>query len=138
MKKFYVIGRTEKISIPMFEIKDIESKIDTGAYTSSIDCSEIELFNDGKTLKFKVLDKDNTHYVDNWYIFEKWSKTDVTSSNGQKEERYMITVEIEIDGIKIDSDFTLTNRSKMTYPILIGRKTIPRGWYVDVHNQFNF
>ena len=84
------------------------------------------------------MDKDNTHYVDNWYIFEKWSKTDVTSSNGQKEERYMITVEIEIDGIKIDSDFTLTNRSKMTYPILIGRKTIPRGWYVDVHNQFNF
>ncbi len=137
MKQYTILGRTERIDIPLFEIKSIESKIDTGAYTSSIDCSKIELSEDSKTLRIKILDKSHVDYKDKWFEFTEWQMVDVTSSNGETEKRYMITFEIKIDSIKINSDFTLTNRSKMKYPILIGRKTIPRNWLVDVHNINN-
>lgn len=137
MRSYKFIGRTERINLPLFEIENIEAKIDTGAYTSSIDCSEIKLDETGKVLKFKVLDKDNTNFKDTYYVFDKWEKAEVTSSNGSTEERFMVKLIIKIGGEEIESDFTLANRSKMKYPILIGRKTIPRGWFVDVHNINN-
>lgn len=133
MKKYTIIGRTEKITLPVFDLKDIESKVDTGAYTSSIDCSYIEL-EDEKFLKFKILDPENKNFKDQIYVFEKFELVDVTSSNGQSEKRYSITVPIILGDERFETQFTLANRSKMTYPILIGRKSIPRGFLVDVHN----
>jgi len=132
MKTYTIIGRTEKITLPVFELKDIEAKIDTGAYTSSIDCSYIEV--DDNYLKFKILDPENKDFKDQVYVFEKFKEVDVTSSNGQTEKRYSITVPILLGKEKYETEFTLANRSKMTYPILIGRKSIPRGFLVDVHN----
>ncbi len=137
MKTFKVLGRTEKLNILTFDLKEIEAKIDTGAYTSSIDCSLIELSEDGKILKFKVLDKEHKEFKDKFFEFDSWTKTEVTSSNGSTEERYLVNLEIEIGSEIFKTDFTLANRSKMKYPILIGRKTIPRGWFVDVHNFHN-
>jgi hypothetical protein len=131
MIKNYIIGRIEKIDIPLFEIKDLEVKIDTGAYTSSIDCYKIS--QEGKLLKFKVLDDEHPLFTNNWYVFENWKTTKVTSSNGQEEERYLINLDIKFGDEVVETEFTLSNRSKMKYPVLIGRKTIPKGWLVDVH-----
>lgn len=133
MKRYTIIGRTEKITLPVFEIKDIEAKIDTGAYTSSIDCSFIAV-EDG-VIRFKILDPSNKEfYKDQIYVFEKFEEVEVTSSNGQKEKRYGITIPVIIGGERFDTQFTLASRSTMSYPILIGRKSIPRGFLVDVHN----
>lgn len=137
MRSYKFIGRTEKIQLPLFELENIEAKIDTGAYTSSIDCSQIELDEESKILKFKIFDKDNKDFKDITHEFDKWEKVEVTSSNGSSEERYMIKVEIQFGGEKFETEFTLANRSKMKYPILIGRKTIPKDWFVDVHNGHN-
>ena len=41
MKKKVIIGRHELISFPLLELYNIEAKIDTGAYTSAIYCSEL-------------------------------------------------------------------------------------------------
>ena len=38
MKK--IIGRLEKVSFPAFQLHNIDAKIDTGAYTSSIHCKK--------------------------------------------------------------------------------------------------
>jgi len=137
MRSYKFIGRTERIKLPLFELDNIEAKIDTGAYTSSIDCSQIELDEEAKVLRFKIFDKDNKDFKDVYYEFDKWEKTEVTSSNGTSEERFMIKVEVQFGSDKFETEFTLANRSKMKYPILIGRKTIPRGWFVDVHNSQN-
>ena len=37
-----LIGRIERVNFPLWNMKDIEAKIDTGAYTSSIHCQNIQ------------------------------------------------------------------------------------------------
>ena len=132
MKKHNIIGRTEFIDIPIFDIKKLESKIDTGAYSSSIDCSDIK--EEHNKLSFRILDENHEQYKkDCLYVFDTYKKVEVKSSNGNKEDRFCIELTILIDGVSVKSDFTLSKRTGMEYPILIGRKSIPEGTLVDVH-----
>lgn len=50
------IGRTDKIDFPEWGLFDIDAKIDSGAYTSSIHCEDIEAFyvNDEHQVRFTV------------------------------------------------------------------------------------
>jgi hypothetical protein len=38
-----IIGRRDMIDFPELGLEDIEAKIDTGAYTSAIHCSQIKV-----------------------------------------------------------------------------------------------
>ncbi|MBF4986150.1 peptidase, partial [Nonlabens mediterrranea] len=40
-KKKLIIGRTDRADFPKLEIENLDIKIDTGAYTSSIHCTNI-------------------------------------------------------------------------------------------------
>ena len=56
----------------------------------------------------------------------------VRSSNGQLQYRYLIKTSVIIFGKKYKTEFTLTDRGKMKYPILIGRKLLNKNFVVDV------
>lgn len=40
-----VLGRAERVDFADYGLHDIPAKVDTGAYSSSIDCSKVELRN---------------------------------------------------------------------------------------------
>ena len=65
MKK-EIIGRLETVDLPTWNIKEIEAKIDTGAYSSSLHCHNIEEFekNDTNWVRFNLLDPDHPSYND--------------------------------------------------------------------------
>jgi hypothetical protein len=59
----------------------------------------------------------------------------IKSSNGSIEERYVIKTHIELFGHKILTEFSLSDRSKMKFPILLGRKLLRQGFVIDVRKK---
>ena len=56
----------------------------------------------------------------------------VKNSTGHIEIRYTVTIHIYIASKKINGTFTLTDRSKNTFPILIGAKLLKNKFEVNV------
>lgn len=132
MKK--LIGRREKISFPEWELKNVTGKIDTGAYTSSIHCESVdEKEEEGKkVLYFKVLEPSDKKYNGKLLRSESYSQKKVKNSFGQAEIRYKVTTKVIMFDTELEAEFTLTDRSKMRNPILLGRKILIGRFIVDV------
>jgi hypothetical protein len=58
--------------------------------------------------------------------------THVKSSNGTREERIFIMTELELYGKVFKTEVSLTDRTAMTYPMLVGRKYLEDRFLVDV------
>lgn len=114
-----VIGSLEKVSFPQYGINDIVAKIDTGAYTGALHCTNITLekVDGGKILHFSPFDHPEiTKTADNFLI--KYVK----SSNGERQQRYFVDTTISLDGEDYEIILSLADRSEMKWPVLIGRK----------------
>ncbi len=137
-KSSILIGRREFIDFPLLNLFSLEAKIDTGAFTSALHCKDIEIrFIDGiETLCFKLLDESHPEYSNNEYMFPTFSKKVIKSSFGESEERYIIQTLIQIAGKKINCSISLTDRTNMRYPVLIGRRTIKGKFIVDVAKKY--
>lgn len=136
-KEKLLIGRQEKIDFPSMGLIDIDAKIDTGAYTSSIHCHTIYLSKIGSKiyLFFNLLDPKHPKFKKRLFQFETFKNKNIKNSFGDTERRYVIDVPIVIAGKKITTEFSLTDRSKMKYPILLGRKLLQNQFIVDVSRQ---
>ncbi|MEQ8579825.1 MAG: RimK/LysX family protein [Balneola sp.] len=136
MKK-EIIGRLETVDLPTWNIKEIEAKIDTGAYSSSLHCHNIEEFekNDKNWVRFNLLDPDHPSYNDRLFSLPVLDSREVKSSNGQTELRVFIETKISFFGVEYPIELSLTNRSEMKYPLLIGRKFLRKKFLVDVSKK---
>ena len=132
MKK--TIGRREKIQLPKWGLKNVTAKIDTGAYTCSIhsECAEEKIEDSVPVLYFKVLSKEHRKYKNKLIRTEDFSQKKVKNSFGQEEVRYKVNTKVVMFGEEFEAEFTLTDRSKMRIPILIGRKLLRGRFLVDV------
>lgn len=128
------IGRYEMVSFPELGIETIESKIDTGAYSSAIHAPKIWLESkEGEdTLYFQLLDKKTDIIGIRTFKTTSFYQKKVRSSNGKIENRYVIKTELLLGGKKRKTHLSLTNRKKMKYPVLIGRRVLKKGFIVDV------
>jgi len=125
-----IIGRIDKIDFPKLGLFSIDSKIDTGAYTSAIHCSEI--IEEKQTLKCIFNSDTHKNFGKTEIIFTDFSRTDVKSSNGFKENRYKIKSEVIFFEKTYKINLTLSTRDDMKYPVLIGRQFLKRKFIVDV------
>lgn len=132
--KKHIIGRVERIDLPLWNFENIEAKIDTGAYSSSVHCHHIEeIQKDGIShVKFNLLDPEHPHYNGQLLILPIVDKRDVKSSNGQSSLRYFIQTQIRIFESDYEIELSLTDRSEMRFPILIGRNFLKNNFIVDV------
>lgn len=127
-----IIGRVEKISFPELGIKNVHAKIDTGADLSSIWATGIH--EEDGVLKFKLFGRKSDHYTGKEMAFTRphYLLTRVANSFGHRELRYVVKLQLKLGDRIIVGTFTLSDRSKKTYPILIGRKLLNRKFLVDV------
>jgi hypothetical protein len=132
-----LIGRREIVSFPSLELIGLEAKIDTGAYSSALHCKDIELkeINGITHLCFKLLDDTHPEYKDKECRFTKFDKKIIKSSFGESEERYLIKTSIILAGKKISLIISLTDRTNMKYPVLIGRRLLNKKFIVDVSKK---
>lgn len=119
-----VVGRRELVDFPRFKLRGVEAKVDTGAYTGAIHCSNIhiETLPDGRELLcVQLLDPSHPNFNGRPLQFADFSLRDIKSSNGEVQERYVIQTVIQLFGEDISAEFSLSDRSDMRYPVLIGR-----------------
>ncbi len=128
-----IIGRTDKADFPRLELKNVDVKVDTGAYTSSIHCQDIEE-KDG-VLCATFLDEDHEQYHGKKLEFQDYQITNVRSSNGSLETRYEVLANIRMFGKLYKISLTLSNRKEMRFPVLLGRKFLSKKFIVDPELQ---
>ena len=132
-KKKLIIGRTDRADFPKLEIENLDIKIDTGAYTSSINCTDI--FEENGILIATLLDEAHEQYHGKQMKFEEYEITSVRSSNGTSELRYEVQANIRLFSKLWKISLTLSNREQMRYPVLIGRKFLSSKFIVDPELQ---
>ncbi|WP_122893511.1 ATP-dependent zinc protease family protein [Arcobacter peruensis] len=129
-----VIGKYDRVDLPLLKLKNLRAKVDTGAKTSSLHCMFIKQIEDEK-VEFDVLDKSHKKYKDQKYIMPIKRIAKVRSSNGIVEKRYVISTEVIIFNKSYEVEFTLRDRKKMSYPILLGREFLEKDFIVDVRKK---
>lgn len=124
-----VIGSTEFIEIA--GIKNIPAKIDTGADTSAIWASNIDMQPDG-TLVFSLFAKGSPFYTGDKLKTIEYRAKHVRSSHGDRQVRYRVKLPVTVGDKTFDTTFTLANRSRNHFPVLLGRHTLDGRYLVDV------
>ena len=125
-----IVGRSDIVDFPKLGLFNIDVKMDTGAYTSTIHCSEI-IESDNALL---CIFNSNVHknFGKTEIIFDTFWRTDVKSSNGFKENRYKVKTEVVFFGKTYKINLTLSTRDAMKFPVLIGRQFLRQKFMVDV------
>ncbi|WP_229116620.1 ATP-dependent zinc protease family protein [Parenemella sanctibonifatiensis] len=128
-----IVGWREWIRIPSLGVPWIKAKIDTGAKTSAIHAFDL-----------RVVDRDGTDWLR--FVLHPWqaSAADavqvelpvhdsraVRSSSGHVEDRYVVSVPIELAGRELTAEVTLADRDEMGFRMLIGREALSQGFLVD-------
>ena len=107
-----------------------EARIDTGAENSSIDVNNLRVFErDGeKWVSFTVKNEQNGEV----HRFEKKIERITSIKRIHKDEkRYIVTLDVKFGDQIINAKFSLANREKFEYQVLIGRNILTGRAIVD-------
>ncbi len=129
-----IIGRAESLDLPVQFLTDIPAKTDTGAYLSAIhatDIRELKKKNGKTTLKFNLLGDHPSYTYSREIEVNSFTRATVENSFGEKQERYKVELKVRIAGKLFSTPFTLADRSKKAFPVLIGRTMLNRRFLVD-------
>ena len=120
----------------MVDFKDfyLKAKIDTGATISALHATHIREYNfkGGKYVKFRLYQSKSYKMIKRPIVGYKTIK----NSFGKKQLRPLINISIKIGNDTIDTIITLTTRSQMTYPVLIGRSTLNNNYRINPKKSF--
>jgi hypothetical protein len=98
-------------------------------------CDDIYV-DDEKFVHFKLLDKIHPAYHGKKIKMPLYKLKKVKSSNGTVQLRASIQVTVSFFGKKYKTIISLTDRSDMKYPMLIGRKFLTNRFLVDVSKEY--
>ena len=126
-----IIGRTAIARFPANGSGDVPVKIDTGADRSSVWASRITVDSEG-TLSYVLFDEESPYYTGVTHSTTEYTAAVIRSSNGTAQVRYKVAMDIELEGRVIRASFTLADRSRNTYPVLIGCTLLRNKFIVDV------
>jgi hypothetical protein len=129
-----IIGRIDKVDLPEFHLENIACKVDTGAATSAIHCKEVHVVEEaqGRMLYFSLLDPEHEGYNNKTFCTPHFEERLVKSSSGLSELRYVIETPVILFGETHLTQFTLADRERMRFPILLGRRLLRKKFIVDV------
>lgn len=133
-----IIGRREQVNFPLLQLYQIEAKVDTGAFTSAIHCShiaEVSLADGSRAIRFRLLDPSHPAYDHQVFEFREYSLREIKSSFGQVQARYVIRTQIQLFEEILEAEFSLSDRSDLKCPVLIGRALLQHNFLVDVSKK---
>lgn len=128
-----IVGWEEWSSLPELGVYAIKAKVDTGAKTSALHAVDITPYEKDGTQRVRFTvhplpDRDDIAIKCDQQVVDV---REVTSSNGETEERYIIRTPFRIDGEEWPIEISLTNREDMKFRMLIGRSTMSGRIVVD-------
>ena len=126
-----IIGEVEPVTILTAGLT-LPARIDTGATTSSIDARDIQRFErDGKKwVRFVIVDRRTGKKVK---LKKRLTRTVAITRHGAADQkRPVVKLKAVMGKVELRREFSLTDRSKFTYPVLIGRNFLQGEFIVDV------
>lgn len=127
-----IIGRSEELSFVDLEAPLVPSKADTGAYRSAVHARNIVLDEETGELSYEIF---GGHPIAGVFATtlktKQFSTATVENSFGQRQERYEVRLKVKLGPKVFFAKFTLADRSKKIYPILLGRKLLNNRFLVD-------
>lgn len=126
-----IIGRSEVLTFVGSGAINVPAKTDTGAFRSAVHANNISV-DENDVLSFDLLGGHPVcgamaHRVE----AEEYKKVWVANSFGEREERYEVKLKVKLGPKVFHARFTLADRSKKIYPILLGRKLLNHRFLVD-------
>ena len=119
------VGWEEWLSLPELGLPALKAKVDTGAKTSALHAFDIEPF--GRTrprVRFMVQPIPARPDLVIACSADIVDQREVTSSNGESEMRYVIETNVKMGDEMWPIEVTLTNRTNMSYQMLLGRQAL--------------
>lgn len=132
-----IVGGIENISFTTEEVT-YEARIDTGATSSSIDAREITRFErDGdQWVRFQLfLDEEYFSEIERPVV--RWVRI-FQSGTEEGERRPVVEMAYQFGDIQDTAEFTLTDRSHLEFPALVGRNIMTDRMIVDVSDSHLF
>lgn len=137
-KEKIVIGRLENICLPELGISQLTVRVDSGAQTSSLHVDHIKKIDiQGKPgIAFDI--HPDIHDVEVMIKCQApiYDIRKIKSSNGETEQRYVIETCAKIGEYEWPIQITLTDRSDMTYLMLLGRQAMGSNFLIDPSKAF--
>jgi hypothetical protein len=128
------LGWIEWCALPGLGIPQLQAKIDTGARTSSLHAENLEIVDQGGRHVAKFLVRTGKGV----YCCECPVKDErhVKSSSGHEELRVVIETTCVIQGVRWAIELTLTDRTAMRFPMLLGRRAMAGRFVVDPSRRY--
>uniref|UniRef100_UPI00188D7F00 ATP-dependent zinc protease family protein n=2 Tax=Vibrio anguillarum TaxID=55601 RepID=UPI00188D7F00 len=127
--------QVDSVYVPSLN-ESFKARIDTGAATSSISAVDVVAFErDGNDwVKFRI-EHDDIKSDEISLPVERWVRIRQSSAEGTQ-KRAVVVAWIEIGDLKERTEFTLADRTHLTYPLLLGRSFFKDVALVDVSRKY--
>ena len=123
-----ILGGVEEVFFMPWRIA-LPARVDTGAASSSLDVCELKVSH--REVRFSLPDRCGGVRI----ALPLVTRRHIKATEGETERRPVVEIEICLAGRRFLTEFTLNDRSKMKYPVLIGRRTLDGRFLVDTSLQ---
>ena len=133
---FVIIGEAEKVTFTSKDLR-LNARIDTGAQTSSLGVVDQQPFErDGKKwLDFSVQDPNSGKLIN--FKLPVVRIAEIKRHGAAAQERPVVKLKIKLGDIEMEREFTLADRARYTFPVLIGRNVLSDKYLVDVNRKYS-
>lgn len=132
-----IAGWREYVALPQLGIGPLVAKLDTGARSAALHAENIEIYEkDGQNrIRFDVPIDSDTRQVKTCDL-RLHAERFVKNTGGAKELRRVVETDVSLGGQVWQAQITLTNRTDMGVPMLLGRATIKGRFLVHPGRSF--
>ena len=130
-----MIGWREWVALPALGIARVRAKVDTGARSYALHVAELHSFQrDGRAMVRFALRLDSNELVH--AQAEVVDEREVTDSGGHVTVLPFIRTQAFLGGVTALMEINLCSRTKMLFPMLLGRTAISGRFVVDPAQSF--
>jgi hypothetical protein len=129
-----VIGWTEYVDLPDWDVRKLRAKIDTGARSSALHVENIvELPRDRVGFQIVLHRKNHDRRVRvSTHILRR---SRVRSSNGHVETRLFVRTRLRLGPVEREVEISLVDRGEMIHRMLLGRTALSGPFLIDVDRR---
>ena len=129
-----LVGWTELVDLPDWNVSRLQAKVDTGARSSALHVEHIvELPRSRVSFEVVLHRKKRDRRVR--VVARVQRRSRVRSSNGSTEIRYFVRTKLRLGPIEREIELSLVDRGAMIHRMLLGRSALAAPVLIDVNHR---
>lgn len=129
-----VIGWTEYVDLPDWNVRRLRAKVDTGARSSALHVENIEDLPGGR-VRFDIVLHRKLRDRHIHVTAPVTRRSRVRSSNGQTETRTFVRTTLRLGPVEREVEISLVDRGRMIHRMLLGRSALAGPFLIDVDRR---